>query len=189
MASSADDSSISPRKRRGWRYSLRALLVVVTLAAMTCGWVRYRVVEQRRHAARIAAIQTYADHCKETYRKVDALAKANASGSEDFEYDASEYHFATAELALENSDTPTAIDELKEALRFAEGFVRENQVNMGGPGPDDEHIHRAFSQRLKIQLRLAELSPESIDAIRKEFAEGHYPWNRQTSSSLRLDAE
>lgn len=170
MGITADEPPIGPRKRRGWRYSLRALMVVVTLLAGICAWVRYHMAEQRRQTATIRAMQPYVDACHEIYLKTDALAKADAQGSEDLDWYGSEASYAKAELELAKGDKDAAVQELRNSLRFAYRFVLDTSVSMG-----ESHIQTIFersrmaaSQRMKVELKLIELSPDAIDDVRSE---------------------
>lgn len=165
------DPSPAPRRRHWLQYSLRSAMLFVAIICCVVAWLRYHAEQQRRAAARIRALQEYADSCQERYEKIQALNAVSAIGGEVENFAASERDLwkARAELALAGGDKALAVADLKKALKSAIGCrdaikISPSSRPLSGPYLADEH--QAWAAVYEIKLRLVDLSPDALDGAR-----------------------
>jgi hypothetical protein len=165
------DPGPTPRRRRWLQFSLRSAMVFITVVCCVIAWLIYRAEQQRRTAARIRALQEYADACQERYEKIQALYVVNAKGGEADNFAASERDLwkARAEIALIQGDKLLAIANLQKALKAAELCRAARTNHLAGYFKMDNFladVHEASAAICEIKLKLAELSPEALDGAK-----------------------
>ncbi len=164
--SDMDREATPGTRRRLFQFSLRSLLIAVTIVGVISGWLIHRDRQQRRNAAKIRALEAFADGCAQTYSKVKAQAGVNAKGGEADALAESEREMwlSAAELSLARGDSEQAVIELRKALKAADDCIAFTPVDLGPP-VDFEAIRVANEKRCQIELKLADLSPGTLEEL------------------------
>ena len=152
--------------------SLLLLLFAIAIAAGIGGWQIRRHAAERRSAVRLQLLELYANSLRKEYRAVRLLYQAMARGGQAsiFYNRGAELCLANADLAFEKRDRAAGIEHLKEGLRFAYECLAAASVSYAyGPESDEPTVVEAAALKCKIELRLADESPEADQQILGEW--------------------